>query len=182
MGVREIPVLERIELPESYSGPRLDPKVVARAKQRVRPAALSMIGVGVLALFFNLFIAGFTFVDEFVTPLSTRTNGHQQSTDFKKGVPESGGKAPPGKTTQVEDKPDHESAVMAIPVFLIFAVASVMGIWAGFMMMHLRSYYLSVAGSFAIMPGACFCLLAGIPIGIWSLVLLFKPEIASTFT
>ncbi len=47
--------------------------------------------------------------------------------------------------------------------------------------MNLRSYWLSVAGSFAIMAGGATCCMGGIPIGIWSLSVLYKPEVAAAF-
>jgi len=89
-----------------------------------------------------------------------------------------------GAADQGKDDKEHDraAAVMAIFMLLCFSGACGMAIWAGFNMIKLRSYWLSVAGSFAVMPGACFCCLAGIPIGIWSLTVLLDPEVSSAFS
>ncbi len=71
---------------------------------------------------------------------------------------------------------------MTIVMLLALSVSCGAAVWAGFNMLYLRSYWLSVAGSFAIMPGACFCCLAGVPVGIWALSVLRKPEVSSAFT
>jgi hypothetical protein len=36
--------------------------------------------------------------------------------------------------------------------------------------------------SIAIMPGACVCCLAGMPVGIWAFVILLRPEVSAAFT
>ena len=33
----------------------------------------------------------------------------------------------------------------------------------------------------AVMPGMCLCCFAGMPIGLWSLSVLIKPEVSSAF-
>jgi len=56
--------------------------------------------------------------------------------------------------------------------------------YAGFQMLHLRRRTLvTVASALAMVPfcTSCCCLL-GIPIGIWSLVVLSKPEVKAAFT
>jgi hypothetical protein len=69
--------------------------------------------------------------------------------------------------------------------FFVFKIvclaASCLAIWAGFNMIRLKAYKLSIAGGIAIMPGACICCLAGMPIGIWSLVVLSLPQVRSAF-
>ena len=77
---------------------------------------------------------------------------------------------------------DRETLVYAALGSLYFMMASAVAILAGAGMLRLRGYWFSVAGSFAIMMGSGCCLFfVGIPVGIWSLTVLFRPEIASSF-
>ena len=131
--------------------------------------AIALLVVGFLGLAFNLFMAGFGFVDEFITPLTTDSKAAKTAVKGETGKP------------AADRENDRGQAIMTIVMLLSFAMASAMAIWAGFNMIKLRSYWLSMAGSFAIMPAGCFCCLAGFPAGIWSLVVLLKPEVSSSF-
>ena len=171
--------------PARIRHPAPNSAAVAQAAALVKGPAMAIIIAGFLGLLFNLFMAGFGFVDEFVTPLSDKTQRAKSTELTKRGEnrakPYSAGKGenvgePSSKTS------DRASAVMGIMMFLAFSVACGTAVWAGFNMLWLRSYWLSIAGSFAIMPGACFCCLAGVPIGIWALYVLLKPEVRSAFT
>jgi hypothetical protein len=54
-------------------------------------------------------------------------------------------------------------------------------IWAALQMKQLRKWNISVAGSIvAMLPCSCCCII-GLPIGIWSLIVLMKPEVKSAF-
>jgi hypothetical protein len=54
-------------------------------------------------------------------------------------------------------------------------------IWAAMQMKQLRNWNMSVAGSIvAMLPCSCCCII-GLPIGIWSLIVLMKPEVKSAF-
>jgi hypothetical protein len=55
--------------------------------------------------------------------------------------------------------------------------------FAGFQMRSLKSYGVAVAGSIVMMLpcGSCCCIIT-MPIGIWALVTLMKPEIKNAFT
>ncbi len=55
--------------------------------------------------------------------------------------------------------------------------------FAGFQMRNLKSYGVAVAGSIVMMLpcGSCCCIIT-MPIGIWALVTLMKPEIKNAFT
>lgn len=55
--------------------------------------------------------------------------------------------------------------------------------FAGFQMRNLKSYGVAVAGSIVMMLpcGSCCCFIT-MPIGIWALVTLMKPEIKNAFT
>ena len=55
-------------------------------------------------------------------------------------------------------------------------------IWASMQMKQLRNWNMSVAASIvAMIPCIGPCCLIGIPIGIWSLMTLMKPEVKSSF-
>jgi hypothetical protein len=139
-----------------------------RARQLVRAPAITLICLGVLSLGFNLFFAAYGFVDEFVTPLDP-SKQQQVSGPY--------GGRPAGAAF-----PDRATAGMSIVTLLSFAVASVIAIGAGFSMVRLRGYWLSVVGTCAILPAACFCCFAGLPVGVWGFVVLMKPEVSSAFT
>lgn len=65
---------------------------------------------------------------------------------------------------------------------LFYVLTSGLVIFGGIQMMKLKSYGLSMAASIiAMIPcvGPCFCL--GLPVGIWSLVVLNKPEVKAAF-
>jgi hypothetical protein len=128
-------------------------------RRRVKPPAVGLITTGVLGLIFNVVVAGYGYVDQFVTPLNAETRAQRAA-----GV-----------------EPDQASTALATMATLGFSLASAAAVWAGFNMMQLRSYRLSLAGSVAIMPGACLCFFAGIPVGIWSLTVLLRPEVRDAF-
>ncbi len=48
-------------------------EAIERTRALVRPPAIAILVAGVLSLLGNLFTAGFGYVDEFVTPLTTQT-------------------------------------------------------------------------------------------------------------
>lgn len=171
---RPRPVEPEDDFDDAY--PAVDARAVALARARVKPAAVALIVTGFLGLFFNLFIAGFGYVDEFVTPLSTSSKERaaiERDPELRADPAKPANK--PGEVS------DQTAAIMAIFMLLSCAVAAVMAIWAGFNMLNLRSYWLSVAGSFAIMPGGCFCCLAGVPVGIWCLAVLLNRDISQAF-
>ena len=56
-------------------------------------------------------------------------------------------------------------------------------IWAALQMKQLRNWNMSVAASIvAMIPCIGPCCLIGIPIGIWSVIVLMKPEVKAAFT
>jgi hypothetical protein len=170
--VEEEPVL--VALPAGR-----DPRQIERARALVKGPAIALLVAGFVGLIFNVFVAGFGFVDEFVTPLST--DGQQRArARAVAAIPAVEERVTDGQAAPRE-KDDPATAAMTIIMLLSFSVACIMAIWAGFNMIKLRSYWLSMAGSFAVMPGACFCCLAGLPVGIWSLAVLLKPEVSASF-
>jgi hypothetical protein len=164
--------LDVVEEAEDYRESRFNAKKIEQVSSLVKGPALAMLVVGFLGLGFNLVVAGFGFVDQFVTPLGL-TSREQMVTDRSTQAK--------GETNKESAERERGNAVMTFFMLLSFSVACGMAIWAGFSMIDMRSYSLSMAGSFAIMPGACFCCLAGIPVGIWSLTVLLKPEVRAAF-
>lgn len=152
------------------------PPDFAQVLQMVKPPAMALMAAGGLSLLFNLAVIGYMFVDEFVIPLDPQTRERHMLAAFANQVDPAG---QVGALAIAET--ERASIVLSIVMLLSFSVASAAALWAGYNMLRLRSYWLSVAGSFAVMPGACFCCLAGLPIGIWSLVVLLKPEVSEAF-
>ncbi len=65
---------------------------------------------------------------------------------------------------------------------IVILVTSVFVIWAALQMKQLRGWTLSVVGSIvAMVPCLGPCCIVGIPIGIWALVVLMKPEVKAAF-
>jgi hypothetical protein len=158
---------------------RLDRRQSERVRALVKAPALALLSTGILGLLFNLVVAGFGYVDEFVTPLSTSTLERKNAAEAR-ARQDPGRKAAAGSAAG-EGDPERATTVTTIVVLLSFSVPCGMAIWAGCNMIRLRSYWLSVAGSIAIMPGACFFCMAGLPVGIWSLVVLFRPDVSASF-
>ncbi|MDX1997264.1 MAG: hypothetical protein SF066_06060 [Thermoanaerobaculia bacterium] len=55
-------------------------------------------------------------------------------------------------------------------------------IWSGLQMKSLKGWQMCMAGSIAAMIPCFGCYLIGIPMGIWALVVLLKPEVKAAFT
>lgn len=207
LAAQSVSFVEAGDEPERYEERGDDSKLVERARNLVRWPAIALLVVGLLGLALDLLLAGFLFVDDFITPLTEKSLIRPKEEKAKQ-VPaqkkmNGGAKNLPGlkqwkgkkgvaakseeeaKKTENQSKEGEEydttTAVMGITLLLILAAASALTVGAGFSMIHLRRYWLSVVGSFAVIPGGCFCVLLGLPIGIWSLIILFKPEVRSSF-
>ena len=174
-----VPIEGNEDRPEATYAAHFSTKSLERAKGLVRAPAIAMIVFGFLSLMFNLTSAGYGFIDEFITPLDSARQQRQIAP---------GQMTPTGQPREADsfvakhaDPTDEASMVIAIMMFFSFSIASCMAIWAGFNMLFLRSYWFSFAGTIAIMPAACFCCLAGLPVGIWGLVVLMNPEVKSSF-
>lgn len=71
---------------------------------------------------------------------------------------------------------------LGIVMNLIILVVSGLIIWAALEMQKLRRYTMAVVASvLAMIPCIGPCCIIGIPIGIWSLVVLMKPEVKAAF-
>ena len=90
---------------------------------------------------------------------------------------------PDGLSYMPPDRASDDKASMMVGFFslLMLSIPSAVAIWGGFEMLRLRSYWVSVVGSLAIMPAGLVCCLGGFPVGIWSLVVLFQPEVKASF-
>jgi hypothetical protein len=156
-----------------------DPLSIERVRGLVRGPAITMIVFGTLSLFFNLFLAAFGFVDEFIMPITTASEIKQSRiAAIQRGEL----KLPPEMTGSFDDRSDKINAGMATVLLLSLSIPSAVAIWAGISMLRLRGYWVSVVGSFALMAGASFaCCMTGFPVGVWSLWVLYKPEVASSF-
>jgi hypothetical protein len=157
-----------------------DFSALTRARAAVKAPAIALMVAGAISLFFNLFVSAFGYVDHYVTPLTTESQARKDFIeDGRRGEFQVAGRmAGPGSAYRDSEE---SNVVLTIFTLMSLAAASAAAIWAGFGMIRLRSYWLSVAGSFAIMVGAGFCCMSGIPIGVWSLVILFRPEVSSAF-
>ncbi len=164
-------------IPERHAPVFEDLAAVDRARQAMRTPAITLIAVGLITFSSNLLLAGFGYVDRFVTPLTTESKDKRA---FMESMRENPALAPPVASVNSEASEDL-TAVLTVFLLVSLSVASAAAVWAGYGMLHLRSYWLSVAGSFAIMAGGMFCCFAGVPIGIWSLSVLYQPEVAKAF-
>jgi hypothetical protein len=169
--VRPIPVLQPVEEVE-YEEPAVSQAAYEHARRKVRVPAIIMLTVGCLGLLGNLSLAVFGYVDEFVTPLGTSSK--QRHEEAARAAEE---RTPEGKKEGISHR---TAAVMAIIMLVSCAFASAVSIWASINMLRLENYWLAVAGSLAVMPAGCCCVL-GLPSGIWSLVFLFQEDVRSAF-
>jgi hypothetical protein len=117
----------------------------------------------VVSLGGNLFMAAFAYVDEFVTPLTTQSQ-ERRALEARLHAKQGAGAGPAALRL---DGPfsDRTSVALGIVTFLSFALAGAMATWAGYEMLRLRSYWLSVAGSVAIMPARACAASPGSPWG-----------------
>jgi len=76
-----------------------------------------------------------------------------------------------------------EAGTTAPPLFfsLIGAAVQALVAYAGFQMMNLKNYRLAMIGSVLAMLPCSACCLLGLPMGIWSVTLLTKPEVRNAF-
>lgn len=87
----------------------------------------------------------------------------------------------PASGTGGEQMVNLFSGVMGIGFNLIGLAVSAFVIYGAMQMKELRSYAMSIAAAvLAILPcGPCCCI--GLPVGIWALVVLLRPEVKAAF-
>jgi hypothetical protein len=163
-----------LEYDDVAEEPVADPKAVERARRLVKAPAIALLTAGFLGLALNVLVAGYGFIDVFITPLDTN------SRDGAQGTPALGGGDRSGVPENREQ--DRGTKILTIITMCSLSLACAMALWAGFSMINLKNYRLSMAGCLAVMPGALFCCLAGMPVGIWSLTVLLRPDVRSSFS
>jgi hypothetical protein len=181
-GPAAAPVLEAIPVsPEEEAEDQEDPAAYERARRLVRAPAIAMLTLGCVGLISNLLVAGFGYVDDFVSPLSS--TGQREWQDEKAAHQQEAAGRGDVQTQVVLQKAAQRksSAVMAIVMLLIFALGSAITTWAAYNMLHLHNYWLAMLGSVSVIPSACLCCCLGVPSGIWSIVVLLRPEVSSIF-
>jgi hypothetical protein len=155
-----------------------DLATIARARRLVKAPAIALIVAGALSLFLDLVMPMFVVVDQFVVPLTTETKQKRASIEAVKQ-----GEVPIALGTASLADASSTDASMVLGAFMMVALSipSAAAIWAGIGMLRLRSYWLSMAGSFAIMAATAPCCLFGVPVGAWSLSVLYKREVVASF-
>jgi hypothetical protein len=73
------------------------------------------------------------------------------------------------------------SGPMAIAIGVLLLIMGILIIVGALKMKNLQSYGLAMTSSILAMFPCSLCCLVGLPIGIWSLVVLSKPEVKSAF-
>jgi hypothetical protein len=83
---------------------------------------------------------------------------------------------------------ENMNVPLAVTIFLVHLAVAGLVIFTSIKMRKLEGYTLAILSSILIMvPGVtpCFfcipCCIAGLPVGIWSLIVLLKPEVKSAF-
>jgi hypothetical protein len=172
----------RDDLGEMIGGFLADPhgsSDVAKAQQLVKAPAIALIVAGVLTFFVNLGMPVALFIGESIAPNNLESRNRQAYFESARVGNPSYAAAMAGPSERISE--DQSMMIGAFTV-LCLAVPSAVAVLAGFSMLRLKSYWVSIAGSCAIMVGgATFCCIGGIPIGVWSLVILFKPDVSSYF-
>ena len=80
-----------------------------------------------------------------------------------------------------EEGPEYVQMIELV-LFLVFLAASVVSTVCGFLMLKRKMFTLSLIGCFLSMLPIGVCCIGGLPIGIWGVVVLLRPEVRSTFT
>lgn len=133
----------------------------------VKPPAIALLVVGLLGLAVDLLGLGLT--------LALGPQGlAQQQQEQQQLMAAFGFPAQP-----VDPSLQFALSVLIYGILAICALGVVVGAWQ---MLRLRNYGLAVIGSIlaAFNIAACCCVL-GLPVGIWSLIVLLRPEVRSAF-
>ncbi len=133
-----------------------------RAKSLVLPPAIGLLVTGALG--------AVTFLGVAAAYLAIPDAMHRMNADN----PFARGQQPP--------PPEVERAVY-VAVGLIFGINSLVVLVAGVQMLRMRTYWLVLVGSILALLDGCsgLCCLLAWPSAIWSLVVLFKPEVKEAF-
>lgn len=94
---------------------------------------------------------------------------------------------PPPKGMSKDEQAGYELGnKMSGPIYIgsgiLSLIISGVMIFGALQMMKLRSYGLAMTSSILGMLPCSFCCIAGLPIGIWSVIVLMKPEVKAAFS
>jgi uncharacterized protein (DUF433 family) len=147
----------------------IDSPSLEGARKSVRSPAIAILVTGIFGMLSSGFLTFANVLHQF---------GHRPETSEAVQEPVSD-----SSKSEKDQQPDgHRNRdLTGIFVFLSLSLSSMVAIWAAANMIRLRSYWLSVAGSIAILPGSGLFCFVGLPIGIWGIIVLFTPEVSSAF-
>jgi hypothetical protein len=148
-----------------------------RIKGRVQPAAIALIVVGILNLFFGLYMV----FNSVVTTVMPADKLKAQQMAFYEILP-------PAMREEAGQKTADEMKTQALlinwPFALFTLLASILPIAGGVRMLSLKSYGLGICGAIcAAIPciSATACCGLGEGVGLWALVVLLNPDVKSAF-
>jgi len=118
-------------------------------------ATLNLLACIGIAIFYAIFL---TNIDSFMEQMAKQP----------------GAQAPPPKDQVVM------GAYFWIGIGIVGALVNALAIFGGIQMKGLKSYALSMVASIVVMI-PCFCCIAGLPVGIWALMTMNKPEVKGAF-
>ncbi|HEY7329172.1 MAG TPA: hypothetical protein VH592_16130 [Gemmataceae bacterium] len=159
------------EPPDEYGGPRMPPPGDReRIKGRVQAPAICLIVVGILNLFWALYMLvngiAWTVAPDWIIESEKKLSPAFQN---------------PNATREEQQM---QGIIISYPTAVLAFVASVLPIVGGARMLSLKSYTLSVSGAISAMIPCLSCMACcgvGEGIGIWALIVLMNPDIKSAF-
>lgn len=142
-----------------------DARAVALAK--VKSPAVGLMVTGILNVIFSvLSVASIAFMPAIVKWLDAQLGQLHN----------------PQLQTMLQNSLHNSSGALGLVSNLFGLLLSVLILWGATKMKSLRSYEFSVtAAILSLLPCFTPCCLLGLPIGIWALVVLMKPEVKSQF-
>ncbi|HZV06823.1 MAG TPA: hypothetical protein VE999_17200, partial [Gemmataceae bacterium] len=146
------------------------PGDLASVKARVQTPAICLIVVGILNIFWALYMLAngilWTVAPDFIINAEKRFSPALQN------------------QAATPDQLQMQGIIVSYPVAILAFVASVLPILGGIRMLSLKSYALSVCGAVSAMVPCLSCMACcgvGEGIGIWALVVLLNPDVKSAF-
>jgi hypothetical protein len=133
------------------------------AKQKVQAPAIALMaagGLNVLAGCYNVVVNGFLGAASSGVPTTGLSKDQQQTLATAQAL---------GGTTAV---------ILGVLILIVAAVI----IFGGLQMMKLKSYGLAMTSAILAVIPCVSCCITGIPIGVWAIIVLLKPEVKSAFS
>ena len=162
--------------PEPYSEGMADEPAartsgrLAQIKARVQGPAISLMVVGILNLFWVLYMLAngilWTVAPDFVIDAEKRWSAAFQNQGTSR------------------EQQQLQGMIISYPLAVLALVSSVLSIAGGLRMLSLKSYTISVCGAVAAMLPCISCLACcgiGEGLGIWALIVLLNPDVKSAF-